>query len=543
MDRICYFSPEQSRLYGDLPRRINLNYSRLESRHYRPEHIFCADKSGWPADWEGRTILALVKLKAATGREPAYLRDILKLLPCHLNSKGYMGPIHGRDENSGLQIFDEQQLSGHNWLLRGLLEYFLLYKDDSVCHIITNILNNLYLPLIGQYNNYPLSVSERTNACGKYDGNICGKLNNWLVSTDIGCAFMCLDALSQAYEVLNIPECRLLADEMLDVLSCIDFVGCAMQTHATLSACRGVLRLFGVTGEDRYLNFSIKLFNIYISHGMTENYANFNWFSRPDSWTEPCAVVDSWICAMELFTYTDNYFYLSLANRIYRNALCYAQRVNGGFGCDKCVTSSNRLLQPNGGANLTEAFWCCTMRGAEGLFEVAKRLCFYSLDDDGFPSVIFINMLEPFSFSCDFFDISLDCFDGGFNLFFNNKTLKRIRISCYNPFENTPLIMCGELGFCNWSHIFNAAPHIVSTSVSEVAPVSAGVRIMFGDRILGVRNIHSGEEIILPNLSNFKYLSAGSFKDLSSGHIFSPLDDMTDVEPDELTSECRQIIF
>ena len=117
---------------GDLCRRIHLNYARLESKHYRPEHIFGADQSGWPGDWEGRTILALVKLKAATGREPAYLERILELLPARLNEKGYLGPVYEHVAESALPVFNEQQLSGHNWLLRGLLEYWLISRSDAV---------------------------------------------------------------------------------------------------------------------------------------------------------------------------------------------------------------------------------------------------------------------------------------------------------------------------------------------------------------------------------------------------------------------------
>lgn len=531
MSGICLFPIENIRIFGDLQRRINLNYSRLESRHYRPNHIFGADKSGWPGDWEGRTILALVKLWSITGREPAYLREILKILPSKLNSMGYLGDIYGIDNETGLRLFNEQQLSGHNWLLRGLLEYYILCRDESVKNIAINIVNNLFLPLIGNYKSYPISLKERDCGKGKYDGNICGKVGNWLISTDIGCAFICLDALSQAYDVLGICECKVLADEMLDVFSRIDFAKCAMQTHATLSATRGVLRLFSLTNDDKYLNCASNVFDIYISEGMTENYANFNWFSRPDSWTEPCAVIDSWICAMELYKFKNDYFYLYLANKIYRNAICYAQRVNGGFGCDRCVTPSQRILSPNGGADLTEAYWCCTMRGAEGLSSIASQVAFYSLDEDGNLANLFINIIEPSEISCDAFDLCIDCNDSGFDLRFINNTFKRIRIFCYNPFDNEPFSMFAEPGCFNWHYDY------------EKCPVFDGKRFWCGDRILGVRNIHSGEEIPPALINNLQCLPNYSYQDISTGFIFSPLSDMTDVEPNELYEESRQIIF
>ena len=304
-----------------------------------------------------------------------------------------------------------------------------------------------------------------------------------------------------------------------------------MQTHATLSATRGVLRMYSVTKKVEYLEAAVKIFDIYVNNGMTENYANFNWFSRSDSWTEPCAIVDSWICAFELFKFTDNYFYISLANKIYRNALCYAERVNGGFGCDKCVTPSQKFLMPNGGANLTEAFWCCTMRGAEGLASIVKNIAHYTSDEDGMPKRIYINMLESIDICCDYFNLSLVPDINGFKLTFFNKTGKRIYIYAYDPYNNEHLRMCGELGICIWEHKYTCVP------------VFDGGKFMLGDCILGVRNVNPDVVIAPAKVENFVRISGNSFKDIKTGLVYEPLCSMTDVEADELDGERRQIIF
>jgi uncharacterized protein len=104
-------------IYGDLAVRIGLNFARLEGRMYRPDEVFTADTAGWPADWEGRILLALSLYKRVTGRTPAYLEDILDQIPSHLNAKKYFGTIY----NAGVN--DEQQMAGHSWYLRALLEY------------------------------------------------------------------------------------------------------------------------------------------------------------------------------------------------------------------------------------------------------------------------------------------------------------------------------------------------------------------------------------------------------------------------------------
>ena len=91
--------------------------------------------------------------------------------------------------------------------------------------------------------------------------------------------------------------------------------------------------------------------------------------------------------------------------------------------------------------------------------------------------------------------------------------------------------MCGELGFCGWVHKYNKRP------------VFDGKKFMLGDRILGVRNIHSGEEVPPAKPGNLEYLSSDTYKDITTGLIYKPLSDMTDVEIDELSEESRQIIF
>jgi hypothetical protein len=349
---------------GELAERLALNLGRLSAECYRPETIYRMDQAGWPGDWEGRTILALVSLWNALGTKPAYLDPIMESLQEHLNAEGYLGPVSdGR--------FDEQRLSGHNWLVRGLCEYWLRTGDNAIRDIILRITKNLYLPLTGQYRTYPVDPDLRAEI-GSYGGTISVESGRWRLSTDIGCAYMCLDALSQVYELFRLPEVLALLDEMIGNFTAIDFVGAHMQTHATLSATRGILRLAEAlkdvdnAASARYLAAGRRIFQLYLDRGMTENYANFNWFGRPDTWTEPCAIVDSMMAALSLFRLTKEQQYLTLANRIWYNALGYAQRPNGGYGTDSCVGPAGDILRPSGDG-ISEAFWCCTMRGSEGL--------------------------------------------------------------------------------------------------------------------------------------------------------------------------------
>lgn len=353
------------RVSGDLAYRIVKNAARLESGWYKPDMVFKADQAGWPADWEGRTILALTMLAQVSGREPAYLERIMDQLEGRLNSRGYLG----KELPAG--VLDEQQFSGHNWLLRGLLEYAAWKQDAHAARLADRIVESLYLPAVGYYADYPTdpAVRERSGgAAGNRTGTLVG---HWYTSTDIGCAFMALDALSLYYERTADRRVKRLLEEMIAAFRRIDFVGASMQTHASLSAARGILRFYESTGDESCLQTAIELFSLYCREGMTENYANDNWFGRPE-WTEPCAVIDSYMLASGLFDNTGELRYLRMAHRILYNAMWFAQRSNGGFGCDSCVGAQEPLLHPK--EEYFEAYWCCTMRGGEGLARAAENM-------------------------------------------------------------------------------------------------------------------------------------------------------------------------
>ena len=353
-------------LTGELAFRLGRNFSRLEDPMYRAPEIFQADQQGWPGDWEGRTMLALCLHEQLSGRKAAFLDDVLEALEARWNEKGYLGEIYPYG------VINEQQLAGHNWLLRSFMELYCERQDERDAKRAARIVENLYLPLLGHFLSYPSDPEKRVlkgDAAGHIAGNT---LDGWMLSTDIGCAFISLDALTQYYSLFGGEQIRALICEMIESFKNIDVENCSLQTHATLSALRGVLRFCETEPNAKLQTFAEELFDHYIRHGMTANYANYNWFGRP-YWTEPCAVVDSYMAAMALFRMTKCRKYAVIANRIYYNALLAAQRPNGGFGCDQCsgTAQSGELLQPK--ADVYEAWWCCSMRGAEGLCSAAAN--------------------------------------------------------------------------------------------------------------------------------------------------------------------------
>ncbi len=358
---------------GDLLQRAQRSLARLQQEPYRPDEIYRPADYDWPGDYEGRVLLALILLAQALGQEPANLALVLEALPSHLNEQGYLGPVR----TDG--IVDEQQISGHNWFLSALVALYRWRGEPATLEAIRRVVVGLLLPTRDAFAAYPADPAQRAAIP---QGAAAGSrlehpIGPWLPSTDVGCAFIALDGASAAYQVLpDGPDRQALGqliDEMIARYLAIDVRALSFQTHATLSALRGVLQHYGTTGERRLLQAAAQRYAVYRAHAMTENYANDNWFNRP-TWTEPCAVIDSFLVAIDLWRYTGDVAYLDDAHHIYWNAIGHGQRPNGGFGCDTCTSAeaADGAFLAVHSPGLYEATWCCTMRGGVGLAEAIR---------------------------------------------------------------------------------------------------------------------------------------------------------------------------
>ncbi|MCR4860086.1 MAG: glycoside hydrolase family 127 protein, partial [Bacteroidales bacterium] len=340
--------------------RVERSLDRLESEIYQPDRAI-ADDENWPGDYVGRALLGATMDARAMHAEPRYVGEILRRLPGRMNAKGYIGGDFAPDIN-------EQQFSGHGWLLRGLCEYYKWKGDETVLPMIRTIVDSLFMPGAGRFAAYPIDPSEHSNAGGEASGSINSASSGWILSTDVGCLFIGMAGLVDAYEVLRDEALAPVIEEMLGRFLEIDLVGIQMQTHATLSALRGMLKYYSLSGEARWLDAARERWATYEREGMTCTYSNYNWFGRFDTWTEPCAIVDSYIVAFELWKATLDPHYRDMAELICCNGLAHGQRDNGGFGCDSCPSEEDPFLR----VIIPEATWCCTMRGGEGLPRVSE---------------------------------------------------------------------------------------------------------------------------------------------------------------------------
>jgi hypothetical protein len=348
---------------GDLQKRILRNFDRLESPRFQPvESTGCLREAwySWPGDMEGRTILSLAMLQQSVDRDAVYLQKTIDMLPGRMNNKGYFGKNY-------FPQCDEQQRSGHGWFLRGLCELYEDRKDPKVKKMIEDVVNNLVVPTAEKHKHYPIDPAKREKEKGGYSGEVLNNKGVWRLSTDIGCDFIFMDGVIQAADVLDRKDIYPIIDEMVARFLEVDLVAIKAQTHATLTGLRGLIRYAAITGNLNLIGEAEKRFNLYVREGSTENHMNYNWFGRPTH-TEPCAFIDAFMVATQLWQVTGKTSYLEESHKIYFNGLGHGQRKNGGFGLENCSGHEDSFLK----IDSPEAWWCCTMRGSEGLVKAAE---------------------------------------------------------------------------------------------------------------------------------------------------------------------------
>lgn len=347
---------------------IEKSYQRLNESDYQIQNIWQPGAYDWPGDWEGRALLAFTCLYEITGKKIECMDKMIELLPEHLNELGYFGKICEDGK------MDEQQLSSHSWVLRGLCEYYKVFKDEKVLNMAKDVANNLFIKGKHLYENYPTSRIQKDE--GDVSGNLTGEIDGWLLSSDVGCAYMCIDGLAEYYCITDDENVKEMLDDLIERFLYTDRIKMKCQTHATLSATRGIIKLYDKTGDKYYLENAVKIYEFYEKYGMTKTFENFNWFDRFDTWTEPCCIVDSFIVSSELYRITKEEKYKKSLRRIWFNALSFCHRANGGAGPNKCTTNEQRTLK----IHKYEAPYCCTMRYCEGLVFVKKNEDLLSFD-------------------------------------------------------------------------------------------------------------------------------------------------------------------
>lgn len=363
------------RLGGELEDRARRNWERLTHPAFRAPNVFeNMDRYDWPGDWVARTLHGHVLLARTLGYGPEAAAEIMGLIPDHVNEAGYFGDLVDTD------ALNEQQIgSPLGWLLRALLEYHAWTGDERALAVRDDVVKGIAVPLAEWWDSYPLvrDAGERAEAlaadsdffASQFVGMRTWQSGRWRLSGDVGNQFMSLDGLTEAWIADPTPELKATIDAGIERFLAMDLLETHAQTHATLTTLCAILRLHGHTGDQYLLDAAIDRYRLYRSHGMTENYANANFFTSSEVVTEPCAIIDSFIAALELWRRTDDPSYLEDAHLIWYNGVGRGQRGNGGYGSDSCAGLNGPIVRIRA---LYEDFFCCTQRGGEGHSQLAR---------------------------------------------------------------------------------------------------------------------------------------------------------------------------
>lgn len=180
-------------VFGELDRRMEANHARLLTREYSVEYMREMDKSDWPGDYRGRTLLALACQYEMLRRDGDNLSEIIEDTLNVLSDKGYLGAEvrHGAT--------DEQQLAGHSWFLRALIAAERITGDARVRAALERMFERLFLASSAAFEEYPIKRAAAIEAGGPI-GTVQGDVQDgWRLSSDVGCVFIALDGLSDYY--------------------------------------------------------------------------------------------------------------------------------------------------------------------------------------------------------------------------------------------------------------------------------------------------------------------------------------------------------
>lgn len=360
--------------------RLDASFRRLMRPDYSPGAVVAESRvSEWPGDVAGRLLLSLCRYTRAGFPALGRAATLAELMLRELHQHGYFGPAAG-------EAVDEQQLACHGWVVAGLIQYQAVTGDDRARRAAFRVIDELILPALANLDRYPrerdvapgtggapgtaeFGIGDVAPGAGGAIGTATTEIGGWLLSTDTWCVFLVLNGLVPAFLDSGREDIEAMIRALGEELARLDLVAQRAQLHATLAAARCLSDYALATADKWMLDVAADIYGTYRCHARTLNYATYNWFGRPDSWTEPCAIVDSLAVAHNLRDATGRDDYGLDAVLIHRNALAFAERRDGSFGLDSVATPEHPELTPLH----PDARWCCTIRGAIGLLEARER--------------------------------------------------------------------------------------------------------------------------------------------------------------------------
>lgn len=336
--------PSDLEIQGDLAERLRRAVNRL--RHeppYSPDYILhsVSYKSGtlshfsdWSGDLSGRWVYALTCAQRLTHENYPELMAIAEELLTYQHPDGHFG------KPQPLSTTDRAQIYGNGWLLLGLTEHYLSTGDERFLNAARR-LGDYYVAT----QEYWFDPIQRAKPPEFYAKDYANYLH-------------ALDGVVLLFRVTHDKGYLKLAKRMAESLLSFEE---SDHSHNFLSTRRGLLDLYVVTGDDRYLGQAEEDWARVVIRSMLPSGGVPERFKEPDR-DEGCSEADWLRFNLQLWWCTGKTKYLDLAERILLNHFAYNQCDNGGFG-------HNRIL-PRFALVGEEAVWCCSMHGTHALATV-----------------------------------------------------------------------------------------------------------------------------------------------------------------------------
>jgi uncharacterized protein len=332
--------PGQLKMKGEFQERLLRSIQHLHdlnTEEMRREFTHPDDFWHWGADYMGRWISSMALLEQYTGMEHGVQPVVRELLDFQ-REDGSFGPY--------TDPHDFQEWFGMSRGLVGLLEYYQVTPDPHVLEAATR-LGDYYIQ------HYP--------DCAP-------------------CLYECYSTALEGIVLLSRITCESKYTDMARRIaeSSLVFKGlrysrevdengrrtpAAGQVHCQLTTARGLLDLFELTGENKYLQPVLELHQyiskelLWISGGI-----GFYYF-RPEQ-NETCADADWLRLNLQLWRLMGEARYMDLAERILLNQLYFNQTDSGGF----CYL---RGLHNRAGAVFDA---CCSHHGPRAYYEILRYI-------------------------------------------------------------------------------------------------------------------------------------------------------------------------
>ena len=383
--KIVMLTPDLRNVHlgGELSRRVEMALRRLlredefpiregfTARPYMLNYLL-ADLLGlsdegspcghWAGDESGRYINVLSYIAPYAGN--IYPRELKQNLMQKLKDvvEGIL-PLQRQEGYFGKKELEEgkiyrDQISGQGWLLRGLVEYYKLTRDEKAI-LSAKKLGDYYIKTHLLWTTPEAMIDMEQGKCAYVYSNYTH----------------CIDGLVNLWRVTKEEKYLDLAKKIGKLVKTFEH---SIHSHHFFSTLRGLINLYLATGDKFYLNKveaewdEISTKGILPTGGVPECYTN--WTSD-----EGCSEADWAMINLYLWSITQKPRYIEMAEKIILNHFYWNQCSNGGFsgnygGGDFRLGKMGNLTP----GKRTEAYWCCSMHCTFALAEIARHIFTYN---------------------------------------------------------------------------------------------------------------------------------------------------------------------